>query len=192
MTLSLLLPPNGMVLVTPAAVTPGSARIRRSASLVNPTQLVVVVVARARQAWRTTVSTLSRLKPGSTASTWRKLANSRPAPISSTNAKATCVTTSPRRSVRAPRPAVPPASLFAQHDGQVRRQHVGDRNQPEDDADHRGDAEAVGHDHAVEMNLAAARQLLNVQRAEQLKRAVADRQTRAADSSVSSTLSVTS
>ena len=83
------------------------------------------------------VSTPSGLKPGSTASTWRKLANSRPAPISSTNANATCATTSARRSVRAPRPPVPLRPFFAQHD---RRDCAGstlrDRNQPEHEADH--------------------------------------------------------
>ena len=106
MTLSLLLPPIGIVLVAPAALTPGSARSRRSASSVKPRN-VVSSPYRARGRLTDTVSTPSGLNPGSTANTRRKLANSRPAPMSSTNANPTCATTSARRSVRAPRPLVP-------------------------------------------------------------------------------------
>ena len=106
MTLSLLLPPNGIVSVAPTAITPGRARRRLSASSANACSAGASLY---RAAGRETeaVSTPLGSNPGSTASSSRKLAKRSPAPTSSTNANATCATTSARRSDRAPRPLVP-------------------------------------------------------------------------------------
>ena len=67
--------------------------------------------------------------------------------------------------------------FFAQHHGQIRRQDTGDRDQPEHEADDGGGPERVGDDDAVEPDFLAARQLLDVQRAQKTQRAIADEQT---------------
>ena len=98
-------PPKGTELVTPAEATPGSARTRSSA---RPANVRSAASSGYAVAGRSTLAviTLAALNPGSTASTWRKLAKSRPAPMSRTSATATCVVTSAARITRVRRPPV--------------------------------------------------------------------------------------
>ena len=98
----------GWSLVTPAAWTPGSARTRFEQPIRERHERGIVRVRASpaastacRQHVRRHRTRASRPAPA------RKLASSRPAPMSSMNANATCADTSARRAKRAPRPAVP-------------------------------------------------------------------------------------
>ena len=109
---ALALFPNGRLSVAPAAVTPGNARTRRTASLVKRPNASASAY-RALGNATAPVSTPLVENPGLTSSTFLKLANRSPAPINNRNAHPTWVTTSTRRSDWAPRPlvAVRPSSL---------------------------------------------------------------------------------
>ena len=110
------------------------------------------------------VRTCSALKPGSTASSCRKLANSSPAPMSSTNASATCTATSaPAHDAGAPAGGSGPAVL-AQDDVEIDAGELRQRHRADDDALQDGQPEREGHDHPVHADLVTARQLRQAER----------------------------
>ena len=160
-TLSLCAPEKGSVSVAPAAVTPGSARTRRSASSANARRACSSAY-RERGSETEAVATRSDEKPGSTCSTRAKLASSSPAPSSSTNVTATWATTSVRRSVRAPPFPRRPAALHAQDTARVRAQRGRERHQAHRRADRERERERVerrGRAHADLVAVGQARQV---------------------------------
>ena len=76
---------------------------------------------------------------------------------------------------RAP-PARAASPLFAQHGGNGRRTHRRGRDEPEHDTNHGAGGQGGGDDRQVEPDFAAARQLLNIQRAKQAQRTPTHRQ----------------
>ena len=98
--------PNGIAVVAPAAATPGNRRIESSARFIRIRKSPSL---RYRDCGASVdaVTTPLVVKPGSTASKWRKLASSSPAPASSTKASPISALTRPWRNLRVRAPLVP-------------------------------------------------------------------------------------
>ena len=115
-------PPNGMFVVAPAPITPGTCA-RRGITAAQNCRLAVSVAYFAPGSERLNVNTFAGLKPGSTPASFAKLLISNPPPVSSASASATSATTSPRRTrcpLRSAAPVRPPSlsvlCKFARHD----------------------------------------------------------------------------
>ena len=88
-----------------------------------------------------------------------KLASRSPAPISSTNANATCATTSERRTYFAVRPDVPERPSSSEHAAQAHARELQRRHSADDDPKQQSGHERHREHHAVETDLVCPREI---------------------------------